>query len=91
MGVQWGLWISEESYEDFKQEKLTQKFWVLGKESRHTKEFCIIKNSLYFLFLYNDFFIIAGFIVFCQFSTVQQGDAVTHTCIHFFSHYHAPS
>ena len=26
------------------------------------------------------------------FSTVQQGDPVTHTCIHsFFSHYHASS
>ena len=29
--------------------------------------------------------------MFCQFSTVQHGDPVTHTCIHsFFSHYHAP-
>ena len=31
------------------------------------------------------------FTVFCQFSTVQQGDPVTHTHIHsFFSRYHAP-
>ena len=30
--------------------------------------------------------------MFCQFSTAQQGDPVTHTCIHaFFSHDHAPS
>ena len=30
--------------------------------------------------------------MFCPFSTVQQGDPVTHTCLHsFFSHYHAPS
>ena len=29
---------------------------------------------------------------FCQFSTVQEGNPVTHTCIHsFFSHSHAPS
>ena len=38
------------------------------------------------------FFHYSWFTVFCQFSTVQQGDLVTYTCIHsFFSHYHAPS
>ena len=36
------------------------------------------------------FFHYSWFTVFCQFSTVQQGDPVTHTSIHsFFSHYHA--
>ena len=47
-----------------------------------------------FFFILNDFIssIIAGFTVFCQFSTVQQGDPVTHTRKHsFFLHYHAPS
>ena len=42
----------------------------------------------------NDFYFFhhSWFTVFRQFSTVQQGDPVTHTCIHsFFSHYHAPS
>ena len=38
------------------------------------------------------FFHYSWFTVFCQFSAVQHGDPVTHTCIHsFFSHYHAPS
>ena len=38
------------------------------------------------------FFHYSWLTVFCPFSTVQQGDPVTHTCIHsFFSHYHAPS
>ena len=36
------------------------------------------------------FFHHSWFSAFCQFSTVQHGDPVTHTCIHsFFSHYHA--
>ena len=43
-------------------------------------------NNDFYFFHYN------WFTVFCQFSTVQQGDPVTHTCIHsFVSHYHAPS
>ena len=45
-------------------------------------------------FFNNDFYFFhySWFTVFCQFSTVQQGDPVTHTCVHsFFSHYHAPS
>ena len=49
---------------------------------------------LFYVFFYNDFdfFHYSWFIVFCQFSTVQQGDPVTHIGIHsFFSHYHAPS
>ena len=38
------------------------------------------------------FFHYSWFTVFCQFSTVQHGDPITHTCIHsFFSHYHGPS
>ena len=44
----------------------------------------------------NDFYFFhySWFTVFCQFSTVQQGDPVTHTCVHSFSHiilHHAPS
>ena len=45
-------------------------------------------------FIYNDFYFFhdSWFTVFCQFSTVQHGDPVKHTCIpSFFSHYHAPS
>ena len=35
------------------------------------------------------FFHYTWFTVFCQFSIIQHGDPVTHTCIHsFFSHYH---
>ena len=38
------------------------------------------------------FFHCSWFTMACQFSTVQKGDAVTHTYIHsFFSHYHTPS
>ena len=45
-------------------------------------------------FFYNDFYFFhySWFTMFYQFSTVQQGDPVIHTCIHsFFSQYHAPS
>ena len=40
-------------------------------------------------FLFNDFYFFhyIWFTVFCQFSTVQQGDPVTHTYIHSFSHF----
>ena len=43
---------------------------------------CIFKK------FYNDFYFFhdSWFTVSCQFSTVQQGDPVTHTCIHSFSH-----
>ena len=59
--------------------------------------FC--RNLIFFpgsvvLFFYHDFyfFYYSWFTMYCQFSTAQQGDLVTHTCIHsFFSHYHAPS
>ena len=38
------------------------------------------------------FFLYCWFTEFHQFSTIQQGDPVTHICMHsFFSHYHAPS
>ena len=38
------------------------------------------------------FFHYSWFTVFCQFSSVQHGDPVIHTCIHsFISHYHVPS
>ena len=43
---------------------------------------------------YNDFyfFLYSWYTVFGQFSTVQQGDPITRTCVHyFFSHYHALS
>ena len=35
---------------------------------------------------YNDFYFFhySWFVVFCHFSTVQQGDSVTHVCIHSF-------
>ena len=43
-------------------------------------------------FFYIMIFIFFPLQVFCQFSTVQHGDPITHTCIHsFFSHYHSPS
>ena len=54
--------------------------------------FCILilsqfqlENSLFFFFsIYNDFYFFhcTWFTVFCQIPTVQQGDPVTHTCIH---------
>jgi len=43
--------------------------------------------SLFFLFNNNFYFFdYSWFTMFCQFSAVQQGDPVTHTCIHYFSH-----
>ena len=56
-------------------------------------EFLIIFYS-YIYFRNNDFYFFhySWFTVFCQLCTVQQGDPVTHTCIHyFFLHYHALS
>ena len=50
--------------------------------------------ALLFFIFYNNFYLFhySWLTVFCQFSTVQQGDPVIHTCIHsFFSQYHAPS
>ena len=50
----------------------------------------------YFVCLFYDdfyFFRYSWFTVFCQFSTAQQVDPVTHTYIHSFSHtilYHSP-
>ena len=37
-------------------------------------------NGFYFFFPYS------WFTVFCPFSTVQQGDTVTHTYVHFLPH-----
>jgi len=56
---------------------------------------CLYHYCAYFVF-FNDlyFFHYSWFTVFCQFSTVQQSDPVTHTYIHSFSHiilHHAPS
>ena len=48
----------------------------------------------FFYIFHNDFYFFhcSCFTLFCQFSTVQQGDPIAHTGIHsFFSHYHAPS
>ena len=45
-------------------------------------------SETYLDFFFNDFYFFhhSWFTVFCQFSTVQQGDPVTHTYIHSFSH-----
>ena len=42
----------------------------------------------FFFFFLNGFYFFhqSWFTVFCQFSTIQQGDPVRHTCIHSFSH-----
>ena len=49
------------------------------------------KNYFFYIMIFI-FFHHSWSTVFCQFSTIQHGDPVTHTCIHsFFSHYHAPS
>ena len=45
---------------------------------------------IYFFNLYNDFYFF-HYSWYCQFSTIQRGYPVIHTCIHsFLSHYHAP-
>ena len=38
--------------------------------------------------IFNDFYFFhySWLTVFCQFSTVQESDPMTHTCIHSFSH-----
>ena len=47
---------------------------------------------IFFCIMIFIFFDYSWFTVICQFSTVQQGDLVTHTCVHsFFSYYHAPT
>ena len=72
----------------------------IGNRGIHDEEEEIKKKSLFwggiFAFLFFImiliFFCYSWFTVFCQFSTAQQGDPVTHICIHsFFSYYHAPS
>ena len=47
---------------------------------------CLYQILFLNLFFNNDFYFFhyRWFTVFCQFSTVQRGDPVTHTCIHFF-------
>ena len=47
-----------------------------------------LKKKILFFF-FNDFYFFhdSWFTVFRQFSTVQQGDPVTHPCIHSFSQY----
>ena len=47
---------------------------------------CVIAFNFIFIFLNVFFFHYSWFTVFCQFSTLQQGDPVTHTYIHSFSH-----
>ena len=54
--------------------------------------FFIVASFYFFNVMIFIFFYYSWFTVFCQFSTVQHGDSVTHACIHsFFSHYNAPS
>ena len=67
--------------------------WYIIEKNQHNI-WQILLLHLFISFFNNDsyFFHYSWFTVFCQFSTVQQGDPVTHTCIHsFFSHYHALS
>lgn len=49
----------------------------------------LICRLFFFFFHFNEFFShYSWFTVSCQFSTVQQGDPVTHTYVHsFFSHF----
>lgn len=47
-------------------------------------------NFFFFVFLFLYFFHYSWFPLFCQFSTAQWGDSVTHTCLcSFFSYCHA--
>ena len=74
--------LTWDSTQGWPRDQVKVKWWHLRKSP-----------SAFFLF-YNNFYFFhySWFTVFCQFSTAQQGDPVTHTCIHsFFSHYHAPS
>ena len=52
---------------------------------KYFKIFIFLKKIYSYYFL-NDFYFFhySWFTVFCQFSTVQQGDPVTHTCTHSF-------
>ena len=59
---------------------------------QNQEETSFFKNFVNFNDFY--FFRYSWFTVFCQFSTVQQNDPVTHTYIHSFSHiilHHVPS
>ena len=64
---------------------------------RSSKGRSYLQETLWGLLLfkfYNDFYLFhySWFTMVCPFSTVQQGDPVTHTCIDsLFSHYQAPS
>ena len=64
---------------------MSSYFW--GEKIRDIEKDGMV--GVIFFLIYNDFYFF--FKVFFQFSTVQHGDPVTHTYIHFFfSHYHAP-
>ena len=53
---------------------------------------CHQAGKIFFFLIKKIFFHYSWFAVFCQSSTVQQGDPLTHThTCSFFSHYHAPS
>ena len=51
---------------------------------KHTKVFFVFYLMIFI------FFHFSWLTAFCQFSTVQQGDPVTHTHIHSFSHIMLP-
>ena len=73
------LYLLSSEYLSIYIEYLHLFFWI----------FCNAGNILvlFFIMIFM-FFHYSWFIVFCQFSTVQHGDPVTHTCIHsFFSHH----
>ena len=65
--------------------------WYLGSSwglqiSIHYAQFFIPFITIFIFFHYS------WFTLFYQFSTIQHGDPVTHTCIHsIFARYHAPS
>ena len=68
----------------------------IDTENEHGCQLALItrKNIFFSIYLFNDFYFFhyKWFTVFCQSSTVQKGDLVTHACTHsFFSHYHSPS
>lgn len=54
-----------------------------------TGEFC--EFFFFFILMLFIFFRYSWCTGFCQFSTVQHGDPVTHTYVRFFLTYHAPA
>ena len=56
--------------------------------------YCFVLNSLYYFieenFFFSFFYFYFSFFIYIFFSTAQQGDPVTHTCIHSFQKNHTP-